>query len=133
MEIMCPRCGNPIREGARFCASCGLSLIGGSGGWGSPPVGQYVWPAAARRSVVAALTPTRPASSLFWIGLVLTILALVMVACPALLAFAVVVDARLEESGRELQGALGVSCCVFAGLLVPGVVMIFAGRPRRYS
>jgi hypothetical protein len=112
--------------------------VGGVGWPGSPQVsgshvGQYAGIAPAQQSVVAALAPTRPASSWFWIGLVLTILALVMVACPALLAFAVVVDARLEESGRVLQGALGVSCCVFMGLLVPGVVMVFAGRPRRYS
>jgi hypothetical protein len=84
--------------------------------------------------VVALLSPARPANALFWVGLVLSILALVMVACPALLAFAITVDPRLDEPepDRLLQSALTVSCCVFAGLLIPGVFMILLGRPRRH-
>jgi hypothetical protein len=95
-----------------------------------PPPPQYAVPMQAR-SVVAALTPARPAGGLFWIGMVLLILALVLAVCPAILAFALAVDPGTGEPGSVLPGALTVLCCLFVALFLPGVLMVSAGRPRR--
>jgi hypothetical protein len=65
------------------------------------------------------------------VGIVLTILALVLAACPAILAFALSVDPRSDEPGRALQSVLGVSCCVLGGLLLPGLFLLLVGRPRK--
>lgn len=168
LEFRCPRCGNPVRSNARFCATCGLDLMGA--GLVPPPPAPapaplpmelqpqiavpapplpYIpegtapnWvptaaipsvelPRVRNASVIAALTPTKPATAAFWVGLVLLILALVLVACPTLLAFALWVDPADQQAPGFFQGALGVSSCLFFGLLLPGMALVAVGRPRR--
>jgi hypothetical protein len=90
----------------------------------------YGVPAPVRNSVIVALSPARPARAPFWIGLVLTLLALMLVACPTLLAFAIAVDPGAVEPASTLQTALVTSFCLFTGLLLPGVALMFLGRPR---
>ncbi len=158
MENRCPRCGNLIREGAGFCPNCGLPLSPTPGNTQAPPAdttpdpirsqppvpyipdpAKLAWTGPSQpppaytsaRSVVIALTPSRPPTPLFWLGLVLTILALVLVACPSLLAFSLAVDPDLEEPGSIIGPALGLTCCLFLGLFAPGLILIAAGRPRK--
>lgn len=153
LEIRCPRCGNGIRDGARFCANCGLDLQSPIPPPPPQPPTPYVpssvnpsWTAPSQtspeqpvmnvgvvgRSVVSALTPARPAGAAFWVGLVMSILALLLVACPTLLAFALAIDPAQEESGDLLRSALSVSCCLLGILLLPGLTLVLLGRPRRY-
>ena len=155
LEIRCPRCGTPGRGAARFCAVCGLDLMSAIPPPPQPPPVQSplpyipagtapVWPGPQPperplsgmppthpQSVIAALTPSRPATGAFWVGLVLSILALVLVACPALIAIALALIPAEEASGGELQTVLGISSCLFLVLFVPGITLLAAGRPRR--
>lgn len=170
-EIRCPRCGNTVRGGARFCAVCGLDLMGANvvasqpnvptpplqppsdippppqmppplpyipqgtpTVWAPPEVARGAAvgvPTIVKGSIIAALTPSRPASGAFWTGLVLVILSLVLVACPSVVAFAIAVDPVQESGGSFLQSVFGLSCCLFLGLLLSGAGLLAVGRPRR--
>ncbi len=144
----CPRCDSPLDLGARFCSRCGVPVDASQTGHVNPPPVPYVpaaiptWAAAREvlsapeteatdRSVVTALTPRRPATWAFWVGLVMSVGSLVFAICPVLLAMALALDPQSEDPAGFLGGGLLISACVVVGLLVPGTILVAVGRPRR--
>jgi hypothetical protein len=57
--------------------------------------------------------------------------AIVFAICPLLLAMAFALDPQSDDPASFLGSGLLVSSCVVLGLLLPGLAMLFAGRPRR--
>ncbi|HST05020.1 MAG TPA: hypothetical protein VLQ48_09815 [Chloroflexia bacterium] len=147
----CPRCGNALARGAVTCPTCGLTVapankageqgqapvpyaMPGSVPTWATPVGGQSGPAAGvavAPSIVIALTPSRPATWAFWVGLVMSLSAIVFAICPLLLAMAFALDPQSDDPASFLGSGLLVSSCVVLGLLLPGLAMLFAGRPRR--
>ena len=79
-----------------------------------------------------ALTPRHPATWAFWAGLVMSLGAIVFAICPLLLAMALALDPQSDDPAGFLGSGVLVSACVVVGLLLPGLAMLFAGRPRRW-
>jgi len=99
---------------------------------GAPNLADALRAESTGRSVVIALTPRRPATWAFWVGLVMSVAALVFAVCPLLLAMALALDPQSEDPVGFLGGGLLISACVVVGLLVPGVILVAVGRPRRF-
>jgi hypothetical protein len=148
LSATCPHCDSPLDMGARFCSTCGVPVDAPQTGHVIPPPVPYVpaaiptWAAAREvlsapetevtdRSVVFALTPRRPATWAFWVGLVMSVGSLVFAICPLLLAMALALDPQSEDPAGFLGGGLLISACVVVGLLVPGSILVAVGRPRR--
>ena len=149
LRAVCPHCGSPIVGDARTCANCGRLLSESppasahhppvpfipqlSAEWAdaAPILAEASRPELADRSVVFALTPRRPATWAFWVGLVMSVASLVFAVCPLLLAMALALDPQSEDPTGFLGGGLLISACVVVGLLLPGIVLVAVGRPRR--
>jgi hypothetical protein len=146
----CTHCGSKLDSGARFCSNCGRPTDTSPTGPVIPTPVPYVpaaiptWAAvgqvlsapgaaANQRSVVVALTPRRPATWAFWVGLVMSVGSLVFAICPLLFAVALALDPQSEDPAGVVGGGLLISGCVVLALLVPGVPLVFLGRPRRFS
>ena len=144
---ICLRCGCPLERGARSCSNCGKPF-----GFRRParwsPTGalfarsdSYVGRSrgSAERfghgnkpeKCGIALTPRRPATWAFWVGLVMSVGSLVFAICPLLLAMALALDPQSEDPAGFVGGGLLISGCVVVVLLVPGIILVFVGRPRR--
>lgn len=99
---------------------------------GAPTVADALRAESTDGSVVIALNPRRPATWAFWVGLVMSVAALVFAVCPLLLAMALALDPQSEDPAGFLSGGLLISACVVVGLLVPGIILVAVGRPRRF-
>jgi hypothetical protein len=149
LKAACPHCGSPLDRDARICSNCGHTVDAPPTGRAIPPPVPYIpaaipaWvtaqevlsapaTAANQKSVVIALTPRRPATWAFWVGLVMSVGSLVFAICPLLLAMALALDPQSEDPAGFLGGGLLISACVVVGLLVPGIILVVVGRPRRF-
>jgi hypothetical protein len=149
LRATCPHCGSPLDAGAQMCSGCGRPYDASSVRKANPQPMPYIphasleWAVApivadtlraeaTGHSVVLALTPRRPATWAFWVGLVMSVGALVFAVCPLLLALALALDPQSEDPAGFLGGGLLISACVVVGLLVPGIILVAVGRPRRF-
>ncbi|MEP6774529.1 MAG: hypothetical protein ABJA50_02950 [Chloroflexota bacterium] len=148
MSTRCLHCGSALVDRAPTCPNCGKRVEAPAAVAPNPPpvpvspqamptwatAGQLLSAAPAgdnERSVVFALTPRRPATWAFWVGLVMSVGSLVFAICPLLLAVALALDPQSEDPAGFVGGGLLISGCVVVGLFVPGIILVFAGRPRR--
>ncbi|HET9494327.1 MAG TPA: zinc ribbon domain-containing protein [Chloroflexia bacterium] len=118
----CPRCGAPNEPSTKFCMNCGLPLAPAEGA--RPASDPEAAGSRAGASVVRHLLPARMPKGSFWAGLSLVIAGAVFGFCTAATSLAL-----LLGSGAGLEGLL-VSACGLAVLVVPGIALLLAGRPR---
>lgn len=148
MSATCPHCASPLDRGARSCSRCDKPIDAPPTGPAIPPPVPYLpaaiptWAdaravlsdpgtAANEKSIVFALTPRRPATWAFWVGLVMIVGSLVFAICPLLLAMALALDPQSEDPAGFLGGGLLISACIVVVILLPGISLLLVGRPRR--
>ena len=141
MLAKCPACGTNLQPGQRFCPACGFQLVPPESTLGAPgqiPVAPpsssaqaYPYPAMAGRSVIKAMMPASQPTRVFWVGLFMLLAGLFLVACPSALGLALAVGQSDEGQNQFVVDAVSVSACSTLFLLLPGVGMLVAGRPRR--
>lgn len=98
-----------------------------------PPPNKATYPYSnfAGYSVLQKVGPARPALTIFWLGLVLLVLSLLCSACAV--AFGLLgapPDATPDDLASFRAWSFGVGGCLLVVMLVPGILMLYAGRPR---
>src|SRR4029450_10699947 len=76
-----------------------------------PPVPNYPYPQATTFSLVQALGPTQPASDVFWAGLLLLLVGLVLTACSLLIGVTLFLGSGASLGSTLVWGPFGTSAC----------------------